>query len=90
MTAQFYSLNIAPGCCTPAMFYQKWVIPDLLKYLSVANTKYHTDIAIHSFITSQNLTAYQIEPNLFVHIGMYTSIHVNTRKDPQEFIFNMY
>lgn len=87
LASQFYSLNPSPGCCTPAMFYPKWVIPELLKYLAGANNKYHTDIAIYNFITSQNLTAYQIEPNLFVHIGMYTSIHKNSRKDPQEFIF---
>lgn len=90
IASQFYSLNISPGCCTPAMFYPRWVIPQLLSYLAGENNRHHTDIAIYDFITSKNLTAYQIEPNLFVHIGMYTSIHQNSRKDPQEFIFSMY
>ncbi|XP_062617546.1 post-GPI attachment to proteins factor 4-like [Saccostrea cucullata] len=89
LASQLYSLNISPGCCTPAMFYPKWIIPSLLNYLANDNNKHHTDIAIYNFITSNNLTAYQIEPNLFAHIGMYTSVHQNSRKDPQEFIFSM-
>lgn len=91
LSKYLYTFRSSPGCCTQAMLYPKQIIPKLLNYLGGVQTtdKFHTDIAIYNFVKSTNIPAYQIEPNLFHHIGMYTSLNSKGPKKAEEFIFKV-
>lgn len=84
-----YSLRNSPGCCTQAMLYTRQFIPALIDFLSVKHKALHTDLAIYNFTNVTGIPAYQIEPNLFYHVGMYTSLSSSDKhKNAEEFIFN--
>lgn len=84
----FYTLRPSPGCCTPAMLFSSPFIPEVINFLESNYKDLHTDLALHTFIKQSGIPAYQIEPNLFNHIGMYTSLSSNTHKSAEEFIFD--
>ncbi|XP_033736232.1 transmembrane protein 246-like [Pecten maximus] len=86
-----YSFKQSPGCCTQAMLYREQVIPALLNYLqgSARLNMDHTDIAIYKFTLKYNIPCYQIEPNLFYHVGLYTSLVEGRYKDPEGFLFHV-
>ena len=87
----FYSFRESPGCCTQAMLYSRTEVPDLINYLIKSQTAaepLHTDLAIYKYIQDTNKNAFQIEPNLFYHLGMYTSLE-GGQKNPEEFIFHV-
>ena len=89
MTSFLYYVKDSDGCCTPAMLYPNYVIHPLLDFIGQEGirTKYHLDLAIKEFVTEKQYAAYQIEPNLFRHTGMYTSLEHHSVKQPREFLF---
>ena len=89
ISPSLYYFRESPGCCTQAMLYSQKVIPDLVSFLAQDKILhgFHTDLAIYEFIKQTRYVGYQIEPNLFYHVGMYTSLQTNTYKHPQEFLF---
>lgn len=84
---QLFVFKRTPGCCTPAMFYSSAVLPDLMQHL-MFHSNVNKDLAINNFIKQTNIPGYILEPNLFRHIGMYTSL-TDAYKPPIEFIFEM-
>lgn len=91
ISASFFSFKSSPGCCTQAMLYSKSIVPSLLDHLqgSADPGSDHTDIAIYKFTTQNAIPAYQIEPNLFHHVGLYTSLEDGKYKDPEGFLFHV-
>ena len=83
-----YTLKSSPGCCTQAMLYTRQFIPPIIEFLSAKHKNLHTDLAIYNFTNVTGVRAYQIEPNLFYHVGMYTSLTTNKHKNAEEFIFH--
>lgn len=91
LSKSFYSFKQSPGCCTQAMLYSDHIVPALLEYLQEAARPGmdHTDIAIYKFTLKYNIPCYQIEPNLFYHVGLYTSLVEGRYKDPEGFLFHV-
>lgn len=83
-----YTLKDSPGCCTQAMVYNRQFIPAIIDFLSLKHKNLHTDLAIYNFTNVTKIPAYQIEPNLFFHVGMYTSLSSEKHKNAEEFIFD--
>jgi hypothetical protein len=68
--------------------YTRQFIPPIIEFLSAKHKNLHTDLAIYNFTNVTGVRAYQIEPNLFYHVGMYTSLTTNKHKNAEEFIFH--
>ena len=87
MHPQLFKFAPAAHCCTPAMLYNNDVIPQLIPYLMDHSQK-NKDLAVYDFTEEASLPGYQIEPNLFRHIGLYTSLG-DGHKPPEEFLFDL-
>lgn len=87
ISPQLFVFKPTPGCCTPAMFYSSHVLSGLIEHLMNYSDK-NKDLAINDYIMKHNIPGYILEPNLFRHIGMYTSLQ-DAYKPPGEFIFDM-
>ncbi|KAK3595927.1 hypothetical protein CHS0354_032435 [Potamilus streckersoni] len=89
VSPQLFIFRDTPGCCTPAVLYPSSIIPKLTGYLTAfQDNNVHKDIIINKFIQSNNIPGFLLEPNLFKHIGMFTSLKQGY-KDPAEFIFHL-
>ena len=80
-----FKFGSTPACCTPAMFYSSHIIPNLVTYL-LQHSDINKDLAMYDFIVKSSIPGYLIEPNLFRHIGMYTSLQ-DSYKTPYDFVF---
>ncbi|XP_060072428.1 post-GPI attachment to proteins factor 4-like [Ylistrum balloti] len=83
-----YSLKPSPACCTPAMLYPADTIKTLTNFLNQSQkhqSQVKIDLQIYNFTQIYNLPGYQIEPNLFRHVGMVSSLSSLT-KDPEGFL----
>ena len=83
----FYRLQQSPDCCTPAMLYPCDIVPALLTSLSRCRAQRHVDLCIADFVKRSGLPAYSLEPNLFSHVGMVTSLNMNN-KHAEELLFH--
>lgn len=72
----FYQLTPAPSCCTPANLYPRHGMQQIINYLKSVKcySKFGKDTAIDSFRKQSKLAASMVQPNLFQHIGMYSSL----------------
>ncbi|KAK3787082.1 hypothetical protein RRG08_018597 [Elysia crispata] len=84
----FYRLEQANGCCTQAQLYPIDVVEALSEYLLSVPVTTHTDLAISDFAAERDLPAWQVEPNLFFHNGLITSLN-GGQKHPEEFMFGL-
>lgn len=75
----FYQITPAPSCCTPANLYTRHGMKQTINYLKGVRcySKFGKDTAIDQFIKKSKLGAVMIQPNLFQHIGMYSSLRDN-------------
>lgn len=74
-----YQITPAPSCCTPANLYPRHGMQHVIKYLKnvTCYLKFGKDTAIDKFRKESKLTALMVQPNLFQHIGMYSSLREN-------------
>ena len=79
----------APGCCTPAILYPRFITNDLLKYLRQiqCSKDFPIDIAIDVFAIERRLKRLLVMPNLFYHIGFHSSLKGDNRWHLHEFQF---
>ena len=71
-----YQVTPAPSCCTPAMLFPRkggQLAAEHLKSVT-CGIRYAKDIALEGFIKKNKLTAKMIQPNLFKHIGLISSL----------------
>ncbi|XP_067681349.1 post-GPI attachment to proteins factor 4-like [Haliotis asinina] len=85
LSKYLYQFRQAPGCCTPAMLYPRAIVEPLTAFLTSLPSSRHTDLAIYDFVIQTQTPAYQLEPNLFHHIGMHSSLGTGD-KDPEHFV----
>ncbi|XP_046545173.1 post-GPI attachment to proteins factor 4-like [Haliotis rubra] len=85
LSKYLYQFRQAPGCCTPAMLYPRAIVEPLTTYLTSLPSPQHTDLAIYDFVIQTQTPAYQLEPNLFHHIGMHSSLGTGD-KDAEHFV----
>ncbi|KAI8787788.1 transmembrane protein 246 [Biomphalaria glabrata] len=87
LSKHFYRLQSSEGCCTQAMVYQPSIVSSMAEYLVNPLSNKHTDLAIWDFSYRNSIRTLQVEPNLFFHTGLYTTLD-QVQKHPEEFIFH--
>lgn len=85
ISKHLYRVEPSPGCCTPAILYPADVIPSLLTWLADSPSKKPLDMRIDGLARHLGLPAFCVEPVLFRHIGMVSSLG-HTSKQPEEFL----
>ena len=76
LSKYLYQLTPAPTCCTPAMLFPRQggrVVADYLKTIT-CRSKYAKDTALDEFRKKKGLIARMVQPNLFKHIGQFSSL----------------
>lgn len=86
ISPQLFKFSTMHGCCTQAVFYSTEMMFNLMQYL-MTHSDMHKDLAISHYIRHNQIPGYSLEPNLFRHIGMYSSLN-DAYKPPVEFIFD--
>lgn len=77
LSKYLYQITPAPSCCTPAIVYTKSGFQTISSYLKSVTCKrgFGKDTAIDKLREmNPGLKALLIQPNLFRHIGMYSSL----------------
>lgn len=82
----WYGLVSAPECCSPCILYQNKSAIQIVQHLKTVKCDNHLplDIALHRS-TQAHSNVYQIEPNLFSHIGLVSTIK-GLSQYPEEFV----
>ena len=76
LSKYLYQLTPAPTCCTPAMLFPRQggqLVADYLKTIT-CRSKYAKDTALDAFRKKKGLVARMVQPNLFKHIGQFSSL----------------
>ena len=75
----FYGIVPSPSCCTPAMLFPNSGAKEISNYLDSVTCRknYAKDTALDELRSKTNLKAYAVQPNLFRHIGLYSSLREN-------------
>lgn len=81
------SVVYAPGCCTPAVLYQRAHLSDLIQYLKKVSCLlgFPVDLALDKFADDRDLQRLLVVPNLVKHIGFISSLPGKGWKNPKEF-----
>jgi len=77
LSPSLYSLAPAPACCTPAILYLSGFASELTRHLSNnvrCSNLFPLDMAIHAFAETSKSSKYLLEPNIFRHIGLVSSM----------------
>jgi len=72
-----YSLAADPACCSPAVLYNaefaELLVPYLVNEVRCSNT-HPLDMALNEFVSRLQLPGFRVEPNLFRHIGLISTM----------------
>ncbi|KXJ13702.1 transmembrane protein 246 [Exaiptasia diaphana] len=76
LSPHLYSFMSAPECCTPAMLFPHHGAQEVVEHLSSqscypSNGK---DTVLDKYIKAKNKKAFIVQPNLFKHIGFFSSL----------------
>eukprot|EP00058_Branchiostoma_floridae_P022463 XP_002607953.1 hypothetical protein BRAFLDRAFT_74902 [Branchiostoma floridae] len=78
----FYIMFQADGCCMPAILYSRDTAVNFLKYLeSTRNSSIPIDLEMDELVENHGYERFAVEPNLFSHIGMYSSIQSKINRE---------
>ncbi|CAM4674977.1 post-GPI attachment to proteins factor 4 [Lepidochelys kempii] len=74
-----YNVVPATECCTPAMLFSAPSARRVLGYLQELHCRrgFAKDIALYSLLRTKGEKAYVVEPNLIMHVGMFSSLRPN-------------
>ncbi|XP_015278575.1 PREDICTED: transmembrane protein 246 [Gekko japonicus] len=74
-----YSIVPATECCTPAMLFSASSAHRALGYLKELHCRpgFAKDTAIYSLLRTKGERAFVVEPNLFRHVGLFSSLRMN-------------
>ncbi|XP_078689786.1 GPI-N-acetylgalactosamine transferase PGAP4-like [Branchiostoma floridae x Branchiostoma belcheri] len=72
-----YVMLDANDCCLPATLFPRAAAQDLVTFLEgvTCGRGYPVDTAVDGFVKSKGYRQFAVEPNLFRHIGMYSTLH---------------
>ncbi|NWR36800.1 TM246 protein, partial [Tachuris rubrigastra] len=75
-----YNLVPVTECCTPAMLFPAPSARRALGYLQGLHCRqgFAKDTALYSLLWAKGENAYVVEPNLVRHVGMYSSLRLNS------------
>ena len=82
-----YGLASAPDCCTQAVLFSNQSALDIAGYLESVECirGFAKDTAMEQYVRDHELQAYLLEPNLFRHVGVFSSLHEKIM-DPKLFL----
>ena len=82
-TPYLYSYTPAPSCCAQAILYPRLSAQVTVDYLNstVCRAKFSKDKALEQMLTDRKMAAYLVQPNIFLHVGVYTTLRTE-RVDP--------
>ncbi|XP_037758094.1 post-GPI attachment to proteins factor 4-like [Chelonia mydas] len=74
-----YNVVPATECCTPAMLFSAPSARRVLGYLQELHCRrgFAKDIALYLLLRTKGEKAYVVEPNLIMHVGMFSSLRPN-------------
>ncbi|ESO85055.1 hypothetical protein LOTGIDRAFT_131085 [Lottia gigantea] len=83
LSKEFYLVTPTPSCCTPAMLYTQYGANLVINKMSKARCKngYGKDSLLDDIRRKNRLTALMVQPNLFQHIGIYSSLRYSVNLD---------
>lgn len=73
VSPQLYYLGHGRLSITSAVLYPSYIVPDLVQHLQ-QNTDRHKDLELYKFSVQTGRKGYQLEPNIFSHIGVWSSL----------------
>ncbi|XP_035673177.1 post-GPI attachment to proteins factor 4-like [Branchiostoma floridae] len=80
----FYIMFQADGCCMPAILYSRDTAINFLEYLETTrNSSIPIDLEMDELVEAHGYESFAVEPNLFSHIGMYSSIQSKINREFQ-------
>ena len=84
LSPYLYTYVPAAECCTQALLFSQSGASDMLGYLQSAKfeDRMANDLAIHAVAKSHERSVCMVLPNVFTHIGLYSSLHDNKRLNP--------
>ena len=91
LSSHFYYLEPGTSCCLPAVVYPRNKISDIIEFISrdsshdEAKVKEHKkvqplDWALHDYREQKELRQYLLTPNIFTHIGFYSTLNLKFYK----------
>lgn len=89
LSKYLYKFRQASECCTQAMLYPSAIVDSLTTYLTTLPSFKHTDLSIYDFTLQTNTPTYQLEPNLFYHVGMQSSLNKSRIRILEQFLFRL-
>lgn len=88
LSPHLYSIRPSSACCTPAMLYPREIVPRLISFLNSSkqlDSHVNLDLQIYAFSEQHRIPTYQMEPNVFRHIGIISSLSSMVKK-AEEFL----
>ncbi|XP_064602800.1 post-GPI attachment to proteins factor 4-like [Liolophura sinensis] len=76
LSKHFYLYTRTASCCTPAILYPKVGAEKVVRFLAgkTSHRDFPKDMALDEFRGKTGSSAYMIQPNLFRHIGLISSL----------------
>ena len=73
---QLYKVVSDPGCCIPAVMYNRAYIQGLIDFLrkTRCHIDFPVDLAIDKYFFMTGNSSYLLEPNIVTHVGMLSSL----------------
>ncbi|XP_066280060.1 post-GPI attachment to proteins factor 4-like [Branchiostoma lanceolatum] len=86
LSVHTYAVVDAPDCCIPAVLYSPEQAAAIVQYLKgqTCSSLLPIDLALDNYVHSSGLKQYLVEPNLFHHIGIVSTLHAGI-KNPVDF-----
>ncbi|XP_072021395.1 post-GPI attachment to proteins factor 4-like [Amphiura filiformis] len=83
-----HALEPGTSCCTQAVLFQSSEVPSIVKYLRSIKCSRHfpLDFALDNYRIDNNIKQYLVSPNIFSHIGFYSSIRQSFNTNEAEFV----
>ncbi|KAJ8024164.1 hypothetical protein HOLleu_36816 [Holothuria leucospilota] len=85
-----YTLGPGTSCCTPAVLYPAGQVPFIIGYLQQihCSSRLPLDFALEDYRLRRGFRQYLISPNLFRHIGMFSSLRNSyNKKGASKYLF---
>ena len=82
VSKSLFTIGPTPSCCTPGMLFVADKAPHWLNYMKnhTCRLNYGKDIMLDDYRHKFNIKGLIVQPNLFVHIGFYSSLNKNLLK----------
>ena len=82
ISQNFYHLEPGTSCCTQAVLYPADKVPGVANFLrSGKKNNIPMDWAMDEYRREEHLKQYLVTPNIFTHIGLYSTLNLRIYKD---------